>query len=115
MRLLEAKLKLRIKALRSLRLNYKRRGVWVWLKGWQLRRCIPCQGDGKLCKNPPLHIHEKPELTDCPNCGGSGRERWQRGYQRILSEPQRIIDEQRGARKSGRRTGSIRGATQDGS
>lgn len=87
-------MRLRLQALRSLRLNYKWRGVYVWLKGHKLSRCVTCQGDGKLCKNPPLHTPPRPELKDCPNCQGSGRERGKRGYQRILSEPEKVTQEQ---------------------
>jgi hypothetical protein len=65
----------RLRALRSLRWNYKRRGVWVWLKGF-----------------PPVPaISERREhLVTCPGCNGSPR----RGYQRILSEPAEVIAEQ---------------------
>lgn len=86
---------LRLKALHSLRWNYKRRGVWIWLKGRAVRRCIPCQGDGKLCKHPPLHIPPAGhELKTCPACLGGGKQYGKRGYQRILSEPQQVLDEQ---------------------
>lgn len=88
-------MKLRLKALRSLRLNYKWRGVWVWLKGRAVRRCIPCQGDGRICKHPPLHIPPcGHELKVCPACLGDGKQFGKRGYQRILFEPKQVLAEQ---------------------
>lgn len=77
-------MKLRIKALLSLRWNYKRRGVWVWLKGRQVRRCDACGGGG---------VVKARWARSCRNCMGLGGFHV-RGYQRILSEPQRVIDEQ---------------------
>jgi hypothetical protein len=91
---------LRIKALQSLRWNYKRRGVWIWLKGRAVRCCIPCLGDGKLCKNPPLHVPTGGcETSVCPTCHGTGEKFGKRGYQRILSEPQNVLNEQTAAVK----------------
>lgn len=88
-------MKLRIEAMKALRLNYKRRGVWVWLKGRQ--RCRPCRGEGRV----PLGVRgglvgltsSTASFTarPCPSCNGSTK---QRGYQRILHEPKRVIQEQ---------------------
>lgn len=88
-------MKLRIKALRSLRWNYKRRGVWVWLKGRQ--KCRGCLGGGRV----PLGV--TPGLIGlttsassftsqtCSTCEGDGKVR---GYQRILFEPRQAFAEQ---------------------
>jgi hypothetical protein len=54
-----------LRAIQALRLNYRWRGVWAWLKGWQrpwTSKSVPAQ----------------------------------RGYQRILTEPQQVIAEQEG-------------------
>ena len=73
----------RLKALRSLRWNYKRRGVWVWLKGRQ--RCRRCKGQGEVFDRAGwLRI-------SCPVCRRACRVR---GYRRILTEPNRVITEQ---------------------
>lgn len=78
---------LRLKALRSLRWNYTRKGVWFWLKGRQ--RCRICGGSGKVAPQPtdPLGV-----IVDyrCHRCHG----RPQRGYQRVLAEPGRVLAEQ---------------------
>jgi hypothetical protein len=76
-------MKLRLQALRALRLNYKRRGVLVWLIG--RRRCRRCKGCGRVW-SAALWA----EIT-CPVCDGSKEPR---GYQRILSEPERVTQEQ---------------------
>lgn len=88
-------MKLRLKALRSLRLNYKRRGVWVWLKGRRLVRCSACGGEGQIAMTfgrRPSTL--PPEVRGCSDCGESGRQLGQRGYQRILSEPKQVLAEQ---------------------
>lgn len=82
-------MRLRLKAIRSLRWNYRWRGVWVWLKGRAVRRCTLCAGDGEI------RLGEA--LVDCFWCDGAGKIFGRRGYQRILSEPQRVIDEQTAA------------------
>lgn len=69
-----SKIGLRFRALRSLRWNYTRRGVWAWLKG---RRSWGADADHPL-------------RNVCPCCGEQSR----RGYQRILSEPERVLAEQ---------------------
>lgn len=75
---------IRLRALRSLRLNYKRRGVWVWLKG--RKRCRICGGSGYKRSG-----YDWPyDLTLCKCSGGEPR----RGYQRILSEPEQVLAEQ---------------------
>jgi len=66
-------MKLRLQALLSLHLNYKWRGVYVWLKA---RHCSRCGRAPDFCLR-----------TNCP-----GRARL--GYQRILSEPKKVIQEQ---------------------
>lgn len=85
--------KLRLQALRSLRWNYKLRGVCVWLGG---RNCFNCGGKGKVisftvrCPAPPLGEGISQEFGDCPRCHGKPK----RGYQRILSEPRQVLAEQ---------------------
>lgn len=91
-------MRLRIQAIRSLRWNHTCRGVWVWLKGRQ--QCRRCQGEGRV----PLGARDGiVGLTSsaasftaraCPSCEGEGKVR---GYQRILSEPERVISEQTAA------------------
>jgi hypothetical protein len=82
----------RLRALRSLRWNYRRRGVWVWLKG---RQCFSCGGKGKVIQvviqvPRPTGGGNLGGLATCSRCHGSPR----RGYQRILSEPAEVIAEQ---------------------
>lgn len=83
---------LRLKALRSLRWNYTRRGVWIWLKG---RNCFGCGGKGKVLQ-VVIQIPRPPDggipdgIATCPTCNGSPK----RGYQRILSEPENVLAEQ---------------------
>jgi hypothetical protein len=86
-------MKLRLQALRALRWNYKWSGVWVWLKGRGLTTCELCEGAGHVCKNFGLLSPGRPEIIDCPKCI-DGKQRGPRGCQRILSEPQRVVDEQ---------------------
>jgi hypothetical protein len=87
--------KLRIEAMKALRLNYRWSGVRAWLKG---RNCFSCGGKGKVvvCS---LHIAPVLEtgsgsftqrLATCKRCGGDPV----RGYQRIVSEPKHVIQEQ---------------------
>lgn len=59
---------LRLKALRSLRWNYTRKGVWFWLKGRQ-----------RLRYNAAGQLEEV------------------RGWQRVLTEPEKVIAEQTAA------------------
>lgn len=86
-------MKLRIKALRSLRWNYKWRGVWVWLKG---RTCFTCGGKGKVLQ-VVIQVPRRTGggnldgLVTCSRCHGKPK----RGYQRILSEPETVLNEQR--------------------
>lgn len=82
-------MKLRLKALRSLRLNYKRRGVWVWLKGRQRVTCPACLG----AKRTP-HPSKRGWTLICVECLEQGFVN-PRGYQRILSEPRAVLNEQR--------------------
>lgn len=77
----------RLKALRSLRWNYKRRGVWTWLKG---RQCFTCGGKGNVLRTLPRSAFRNHLISTCPACNGSPK----RGYQRILSEPETVISEQ---------------------
>ncbi len=64
--------------------NYKRRGVWVWLKG---RTCFGCGGKGGR------YLYGAPGMwKTCSRCNGKAK----RGYQRILSEPKQVIAEQEG-------------------
>jgi DnaJ-class molecular chaperone len=70
----------RFKALRSLRWNYTRKGVWVWLKG---RQCWTCGGEGTI-------DGKRGRPVFCPACKGSPK----RGWQRILSEPKQVLAEQ---------------------
>lgn len=83
--------KLRLKALRSLRWNYKRRGVWIWLKGRAVRRCVLCAGTGEFAL---ARLLGPAEPKRCFWCDGSGKEFGKRGYQRILSEPEKVIADQ---------------------
>jgi DnaJ-class molecular chaperone len=84
-----------IQAIKALRWNYKRRGVWNWLKG---RNCFSCGGKGKVIAYElsfPRGFmgsggHGSEKLATCSRCGGKPR----RGYQRILSEPKQVISEQ---------------------
>jgi ribosomal protein L37AE/L43A len=80
---------IRLKALRSLRWNYTRKGVWVWLKG--RKRCSACRGTGMLrYRDLPKVIASA--IWTCDRCDGSGKGK--RGYQRILTEPEQVIAEQ---------------------
>jgi hypothetical protein len=76
----------RLAAIRALRLNYKWRGVYVWLKGRQ--KCRRCSGSGRVS----LFGVTSGLMTAvvCPSCNGGQV----RGYQRILSEPGKVIREQ---------------------
>lgn len=85
---------LRLKALRSLRWNYRWRGVWAWLKGRQRCRCPLCEGDGQVCKNFSIGAPGRPEIVGCPRCDGDGEVPGPRGCRRILSEPGPVIAEQ---------------------
>lgn len=85
-------MKLRIKACRSLRWNYTRRGVWVWLKGRQVRRCTICKGKGGVGLQE-AGLAGTREPFPCAWCD-NGKVYGKRGYQRILFEPQRVLDEQ---------------------
>ncbi len=84
-----------LQAIRALRLNYRRRGVWVWLKG---RNCFSCGGKGKVVtcslSIPGVLSTGSGSFTQsfgpCSRCDGSPL----RGYQRILTEPERVISEQ---------------------
>lgn len=76
-------MKLRLQALRSLRWNYRWRGVWVWLKG---RHCFSCGGKGRVAGR----FVDEPPTTTCSRCHGNPK----RGYQRILTEPEQVIAEQ---------------------
>lgn len=81
-------MKLRIKALRSLRWNYKWSGAWNWLKG---RHCWKCWGAGEVVEHaPPTDPLRIDSPTTCPTCNGEPK----RGYQRILSEPEQVLAEQ---------------------
>jgi len=83
--------KLRIKALLSLRLNYKWRGVWNWLKGAPAQRCEICKGRGSKRTGWPYPY----DLTECNRCMGEGSNPGLKlGWERIWDEPQRVIDEQ---------------------
>jgi hypothetical protein len=86
-------MKLRLKALRSLRWNYKRRGVWAWLKGRQARRCVACKGTG-TCGVQEAGLAGRAEPLSCFWCDSTGKILGKRGYQRILSEPEKVIQEQ---------------------
>lgn len=76
-------MKLRIKALLSLRWNYTRKGVWVWLKG--RHRCPECFGTAFATgpRGRPIF---------CPRCRDIAFQ--PRGYQRISSEPKQVLAEQ---------------------
>lgn len=77
---------LRFKALRSLRWNYKRRGVWVWLKGRQ--RCRECNATGYTLgpsRDLPL------STIACPICRSECKVT---GWKRIAREPEKVIAEQ---------------------
>lgn len=76
-------MKPRLQAIRALRLNYKWRGVWIWLKG--RKRCRRCKGEGWVYSGPPFWVPD-----DCPTCHGELK----RGYQRILKEPNQVAQEQ---------------------
>lgn len=67
-------MKLRLQALRSLCVNYKWRGVYVWLKGRQ--RCRRCKGNGWVWSR------ERFADIDCPVCR---KRKAVRGYRRILA------------------------------
>lgn len=85
----------RLQALRALRWNYTRKGVWVWLKGRSLSRCDVCGGDGQIAMTFGGPSTIPPEVVGCSACGESGRAYCgPRGYQRILSEPERVVAEQ---------------------
>lgn len=85
-------LRVRLRELRSLRWNYKRRGVWAWLKR---HRCFTCGGKGKVVQvviqvPRPSDGGIPDRLATCSHCQGHPK----RGYQRILSEPEKVIAEQ---------------------
>lgn len=86
---------LRLEALRSLRWNYTRKGVWFWLKGRQ--RCRNCFGEGRVPGGLAGGIiglsTSAASFTarTCPRCDGATKVR---GYQRVLHEPQRVLAEQ---------------------
>jgi len=86
-------MKLRIQAIRALRWNSSWKGVWVWLKGRQTRRCVGCKGTG-TCGMQEAGLAGKAQPQPCLWCDGTGKILGKRGYQRILSEPQRVISEQ---------------------
>lgn len=67
-------MKPRLQALRALRLNYRWKGVRAWLTVAQ--HCWACGGT---------------KGADCYRCHGAA---CRRGYQRIFSEPERVIQEQ---------------------
>ena len=76
----------RRQAIRALRLNYKWRGVWIWLKGRQ--RCRHCNATGYVLGPSgdfPL------ATIRCPICLSEAKVR---GYLRILHEPERVAQEQ---------------------
>lgn len=79
---------LRLKALRSLRWNYRWSGVWFWLKGRQ--RCRECNDTGYVLGPSADGTHPLVTLR-CPRCRETRRVR---GYQRVLHEPERVIAEQ---------------------
>jgi hypothetical protein len=76
----------RLQALLSLRWNYSLKGGWVWLKG--RGRCRACPGLGEIERPTSFGNY----FSRCETCGGTGRSK--RGYQRILSEPDRVLAEQ---------------------
>jgi hypothetical protein len=78
-------MKPRLQALRALRWNYTRKGVWVWLKGRS--DCQRCNGSGLRPTARMATISYG--YVSCP-CEGKRK----RGYQRVLSEPERVIAEQ---------------------
>lgn len=88
-------MRLRFKALRSLRWNYTRKGVWFWLKGRQ--RCRYCHGKGRVPLGVTagmIGLTTSPAsftARSCPRCDGATNVR---GYRRILSEPERVLAEQ---------------------
>ena len=98
----------RLQALRSLRWSYKRRGVWVWLKGRQ--QCQRCAGRGRV----PLGV--TPGLVGltaspasftaraCPTYGGEKKVRVSRLREKAeaeVAEDRRKADERRTKRPSG--------------
>lgn len=80
---------LHIRALRSLRWNYTWRGVYVWLRG--MRLCGHCTGAGYVLGPSRRHPLNPLVTIGCPVCRS---EMFVRGYQRILSEPERVLAEQ---------------------
>jgi hypothetical protein len=74
----------RLKALRSLRWNYTRKGAWTWLRG---RHCFKCVGTRRISVIRPGGL---PATYPCSRCEGDAK----RGYQRILSEPETVLSEQ---------------------
>lgn len=81
----------RLQAVLSLRWNYSLKGCWVWLKGRQVLSCGNCGGSGFVAKR--TYMEGRRSL--CPSCCDGIFKRWgKRGYQRILSEPERVVAEQ---------------------
>lgn len=88
-------MRLRLQTIRALRLNYKWRGVYVWLKGRQ--KCRRCRGEGRV----PLGVRNGLSgltasaasftAVTCSTCDGETKVR---GYQRILKEPKQVAQEQ---------------------
>jgi len=81
-------MKLGLQALRSLRLNYKWRGVYVWLTGAPSIPCSPCKGTGTDYGSNGRPIF-------CRRCMGEGSNPGLKlGWERIRDEPEKVIQEQ---------------------